>query len=105
MDYVIMLIHLLAFLLLLITLLIHQCTTFTQPLNQSMARKKRCTCNDEKYRDMYEYYLEVIKELGDLAPQVTRKFIYSKVGDKFYLSWTSARVIILKQINEHKVNH
>ena len=101
-----MLIHRLITLLLYAYYILQYCTKFEQPTNNiamSKPRKRRDSCVDEKYRDMYAYFLKCQKDLGKLATQVPKQYLYTQVQDKYYfVSWRSVQRIILLMENEYR---
>ena len=67
------------------------------------SRKKRSSGCDEKHPEMYAYFLKKRRELGELATQVPKSYLYEKVRAKFhYVSWRSVQRIILQMENEYR---
>lgn len=59
---------------------------------------------ENKHRDMYEYYIELMREEGERAILFEKNYYYDKVAAKFYLGRHYAAHIIRQQIKKEALH-
>ena len=72
-----------------------------------MAARERETQTEQKHKDLFQAYMDVIKKHGEYAKTMRKRDLYQETVESaapsFYMTWQKAGRVIQQQMSKKKV--